>query len=237
MAEEPERFSGGCGSRLRRQVNAAINRLTARGMVFRLWECLFAGNIAGQGRCAQWDRFVPVSVVCAGQYGTSLFWLWIRTVPMGVYFRRSRGFGKSDSIAARVLENVSQLPLRIFYRSWRIIYIGLKRRGKKQVGGRIAGKNSIPGCRGRIEVAGVEWCDTTGRYLLRWCWAENHHDVSEARILLSETSNIYDGSSYTADMAVQNVVGMPSGVQPRYLFITEVALAGAEVINGSSDWW
>jgi urocanate hydratase len=35
----------------------------------------------------------------------------------------------------------------------------------------------------------------------------DHHDVSGADSPYRETSNIYDGSRYTADMAVQNVIG------------------------------
>ncbi|MBQ1214170.1 MAG: urocanate hydratase, partial [Tidjanibacter sp.] len=35
----------------------------------------------------------------------------------------------------------------------------------------------------------------------------DHHDVSGTDSPYRETSNIYDGSSYTADMAVQNVIG------------------------------
>ena len=35
----------------------------------------------------------------------------------------------------------------------------------------------------------------------------DHHDVSGTDSPYRETSNIYDGSQYTADMAVQNVIG------------------------------
>jgi urocanate hydratase len=35
----------------------------------------------------------------------------------------------------------------------------------------------------------------------------DHHDVSGTDSPYRETSNIYDGSSYTADMAIQNVIG------------------------------
>ena len=35
----------------------------------------------------------------------------------------------------------------------------------------------------------------------------DHHDVSGTDSLYRETSNIYDGSAFTADMAVQNFVG------------------------------
>jgi urocanate hydratase len=35
----------------------------------------------------------------------------------------------------------------------------------------------------------------------------DHHDVSGTDSPFRETSNIYDGSRYTADMAIQNVIG------------------------------
>ena len=35
----------------------------------------------------------------------------------------------------------------------------------------------------------------------------DHHDVSGTDSPFRETSNIYDGSGFTADMAVQNVIG------------------------------
>jgi len=35
----------------------------------------------------------------------------------------------------------------------------------------------------------------------------DHHDVSGTDSPYRETSNIYDGSRYTADMAIQNVIG------------------------------
>ncbi len=35
----------------------------------------------------------------------------------------------------------------------------------------------------------------------------DHHDVSGTDSPFRETSNIYDGSKYTADMAIQNVIG------------------------------
>ena len=35
----------------------------------------------------------------------------------------------------------------------------------------------------------------------------DHHDVSGTDSPYRETSNIYDGSAFTADMAVQNVIG------------------------------
>jgi urocanate hydratase len=37
--------------------------------------------------------------------------------------------------------------------------------------------------------------------------SRDHHDVSGTDSPFRETSNIYDGSAFTADMAVQNVIG------------------------------
>jgi len=37
--------------------------------------------------------------------------------------------------------------------------------------------------------------------------SRDHHDVSGTDSPFRETSNITDGSAYTADMAVQNVIG------------------------------
>ena len=38
-------------------------------------------------------------------------------------------------------------------------------------------------------------------------FGRDHHDVSGTDSPFRETSNIYDGSSFTADMAIQNVIG------------------------------
>jgi urocanate hydratase len=37
--------------------------------------------------------------------------------------------------------------------------------------------------------------------------SRDHHDVSGTDSPFRETSNVYDGSAFTADMAVQNVIG------------------------------
>ena len=55
----------------------------------------------------------------------------------------------------------------------------------------------------------------------------DHHDVSE-QILHIETSNIYDGSQFTSDMAIHNVIGDSFRGQLGYLFTTEVVLDGAK---------
>ena len=61
---------------------------------------------------------------------------------------------------------------------------------------------------GRIKIAeafnsAIAAGDITGPIIL----GRDHHDVSGTDSPYRETSNIYDGSSFTADMAIQNVIG------------------------------
>ena len=61
---------------------------------------------------------------------------------------------------------------------------------------------------GRIKIAeafnkAIEWGEISAPVVL----GRDHHDVSGTDSPYRETSNIYDGSKFTADMAVQNVIG------------------------------
>jgi urocanate hydratase len=83
---------------------------------------------------------------------------------------------------------------------------------------REAGKNNLvvgsqarilyADCEGRIKIAAafneaIRKRKISGPVVL----GRDHHDVSGTDSPFRETSNIYDGSSFTADMAVQNVIG------------------------------
>lgn len=61
---------------------------------------------------------------------------------------------------------------------------------------------------GRMRIAeafnkAIEWGEISAPVVL----GRDHHDVSGTDSPYRETSNIYDGSQFTADMAVQNVIG------------------------------
>jgi urocanate hydratase len=61
---------------------------------------------------------------------------------------------------------------------------------------------------GRIKIAlGINKAIKEGRISAPVVLGRDHHDVSGTDSPYRETSNIYDGSKYTADMAVQNFVG------------------------------
>ncbi len=61
---------------------------------------------------------------------------------------------------------------------------------------------------GRIEIAlGLNNAIRSGQITGPIVLGRDHHDVSGTDSPYRETSNIYDGSKFTADMAVQNVIG------------------------------
>jgi urocanate hydratase len=61
---------------------------------------------------------------------------------------------------------------------------------------------------GRIEIASAfNTAISNGEILAPVVIGRDHHDVSGTDSPYRETSNIYDGSKFTADMAVQNVIG------------------------------
>jgi urocanate hydratase len=63
-------------------------------------------------------------------------------------------------------------------------------------------------CKGRTGIAAAfNDAIRTGAISSPVVLGRDHHDVSGTDSPFRETSNIYDGSAFTADMAVQNVIG------------------------------
>ena len=59
-------------------------------------------------------------------------------------------------------------------------------------------------------------------------FGRDHHDVSGTDSPYRETSNIYDGSQFTADMAIQNVIGIALEVLPGLAYTMVVVLVGVK---------
>ena len=63
-------------------------------------------------------------------------------------------------------------------------------------------------CEGRTKIAtAFNKAVKDGRLSAPVVLGRDHHDVSGTDSPFRETSNIYDGSQFTADMAIQNVIG------------------------------
>ena len=208
MAENPDEFRKHVQASLCRQV-AAINRLAANGMYFFDYgnAFLLQSKRAGADICTEDGKFRYPSYVqdimgpMFFDYGFGPFrWVCTSGDPADL--------AKTDEIAARVLEEIMKnSPDEI----------------KEQMADNIhwiveAGRNQlVVGSQARILYA-----DAEGRAKIALAFNEairkgeitrpivlgrDHHDVSGTDSPFRETSNIYDGSQFCADMAVQNVIG------------------------------
>jgi urocanate hydratase len=64
----------------------------------------------------------------------------------------------------------------------------------------------------------------------------DHHDVSGTDSPFRETSNIYDGSQFTADMAIHNVIGDSFRGATWVSIHNGGGVGWGEVINGGLEW-
>ncbi len=115
---------------------------------------------------------------------------------------------KTDAIAARVLEKLKEnAPAEIQSQLQdNIHWIKTAKHNKLVVGSkaRILYADAV----GRIEIAkAFNDAIAEGAFSGPVILGRDHHDVSGTDSPYRETSNIYDGSQFTADMAIQNVIG------------------------------
>ena len=208
MAEEPEKFKEYVRESLRRQV-AAINRLTERGMYFFDYgnAFLLEASRAGADIMDEHGKFRYPSYVqdimgpSFFDYGFGPFrWVCTSGTP--------EDLAKSDEIAAAVLEEIyAEAPDEIKGQLRdNIHWIREAGRNKLVVGSqaRILYADSLG--RTRIALAFNE-AIARGEISAPIVLGRDHHDVSGTDSPYRETSNIYDGSQFTADMAVHNVIG------------------------------
>ena len=210
MAEQPDLFKKKVYASLRRQVDA-INKITARGMYFFDYGNAFLLT-AGRAGADIWDK---------EREGKFRYPSYVQDIMGPMFF--DYGFGPfrwvcssckaedlavTDRLAAEVLDDMlKNAPDDI----------------KGQLADNLhwireAGKNHlVVGSQARILYA-----DAEGRTKIALAFNDairrgeisrpvvlgrDHHDVSGTDSPFRETSNIYDGSQFCADMAVQNVIG------------------------------
>jgi urocanate hydratase len=208
MVDEPKRFKEAVYASLRRQVKA-INGLVKQGMYF--WDY---GNafLLESGRAGA-DVFQ--------KDGTYRYQSYVQAIMGPLFF--DYGFGpfrwvctssdpkdlaETDRIAAAVLEQlVEESPREIRGQLEDNLHWIREAEGHRMVVGSQA-RILYADCQGRIAIAAafnkaIREGKISGPVVL----GRDHHDVSGTDSPYRETSNIYDGSAFTADMAVQNVIG------------------------------
>jgi urocanate hydratase len=208
MAAEPERFREMVQASLRRQVEA-INRHTAHGTYFFdygnafLLESSRAGADITDGRGGfRYPSYVEdiMGPVCF-DYGFGPFrWVCCSCDPADL--------AKTDTIASETLEKLmKESPDEISQQmSDNIHWIHEAGQNRLVVGSQA--RILYADARGRMMIAqAFNDAIASGVISAPVVIGRDHHDVSGTDSPFRETSNIYDGSRFTADMAVQNVIG------------------------------
>ena len=208
MAREPEKFKEAVQETLRRHA-AAINKLTAEGMYFFdygnafLLEASRAGaDIVKEDGTFKYPSYVQdIMGPLFFDYGFGPY-RWVCTSS------KPEDLAHTDKLAAQVLEDIlkdapeeiqSQLKDNIHW---------IKEAGKNQLVVGSQARILYADAQGRTEIAlAMNRAIREGKISAPIVLGRDHHDVSGTDSPYRETSNIYDGSSFTADMAIHNVIG------------------------------
>ena len=208
MAEEPEKFKACVQESLRRHA-AAVNRLADKGMYFFdygnafLLEASRAGaDILNEGGKFKYPSYVQdIMGPLFFDYGFGPFrWVCMSENP--------EDLAKSDAIAAKVLREImAEAPEEIQGQMMdNIRWIEEAGHNKLVVGSQA--RILYADCEGRTKIAlAFNEAIRKGEISAAIVLGRDHHDVSGTDSPFRETSNIYDGSQFCADMAVHNVIG------------------------------
>ncbi len=208
MAAQPELFKEKVQASLRRQV-AAINRLTARGMYFFDYGNAF---LLESGRAG-------ADILKAD--GTFRYPSYVQDIMGPMFF--DYGFGPfrwvctsgdaddlatTDRLAAQVLEEMMQTAPADIHGQLADNLHWIKEAGRNHLVVGSQARILYADCEGRTKIA-LAFNEAVRSGLLKApvVLGRDHHDVSGTDSPFRETSNIYDGSQFCADMAVQNVIG------------------------------
>lgn len=208
MAEEPERFREAVRASLRRHV-AAINRLSACGMYFFdygnafLLESSRAGaDILKADGTFRYPSYVQdIMGPLYFDYGFGPF----RWVCMS---ERPEDLAKSDEIAVNILKKELETAPEEIQGQLNDNIHWIEEAGRNHLVVGSQARILYADCEGRTKIAlafneAIRKGEITAPIVL----GRDHHDVSGTDSPFRETSNIYDGSRFTADMAIQNVIG------------------------------
>ena len=208
MVEQPERFCEHVFESLRRQV-AAINRLTARGMYFFDYgnAFLLMASRAGADIMKDEKHFRYPSYVqdimgpMFFDYGFGPFrWACTSCDPKDLEL--------TDALAADVLADMLKTAPEDIQGQLADNLHWIREAGRNKLVVGSQARILYADAEGRIRIAlSFNKALREGRISAPIVLGRDHHDVSGTDSPFRETSNIYDGSQFCADMAVQNVIG------------------------------
>ena len=208
MADDPAAFKEAVQASLRRHV-AAVNRLTAKGMYFFdygnafLLESSRAGaDIMGPDGKFRYPSYVQdIMGPMYFDYGFGPFrWVCLS--------ERPEDLALTDRLAMQVLGEIAATAPEEIAGQMRDNIRWIDEAGRNHLVVGSQARILYADCEGRTKIAlAFNEAIRDGRLKGPVVLGRDHHDVSGTDSPFRETSNIYDGSQFTADMAVQNVIG------------------------------
>lgn len=211
MAENPELFKEKVQESLRRQV-AAINKHAAKGTYFfdygnafllessRAGADVLAKN-PSYGREFRYPSYVQdiMGPLCF-DYGFGPF-RWVCTTG------KPEDLKRTDDLACRVLEEMIKTAPEEIQQQMKDNIHWIKEAQENQLVVGSQARILYADAEGRMKIAEAFNNAIRNGELGPVVLGRDHHDVSGTDSPYRETSNIYDGSRFTADMAIQNVIG------------------------------
>ena len=208
MAEEPEKFQEQVFASLRRQV-AAINRLTAMGMYFFDYgnAFLLMSSRAGAEIMKDENHFRYPSYV-QDIMGPMFFDYGFGPFRWACTSCEAKDLEVTDQLATQVLASMLETAPGDIHGQLADNLHWIREAGKNHLVVGSQARILYADSEGRIRIA-LEFNKAIreGRISAPVVLGRDHHDVSGTDSPFRETSNIYDGSQFCADMAVQNVIG------------------------------
>jgi urocanate hydratase len=209
MAENPEAFKEKVQESLRRQASA-INRHTAKGTYFFDYGNAFLLEASRAGAAVMAENEIDFRYPSYVQdilgpmcfdYGFGPF-RWVCTSG------NSEDLRKTDQIAAQVLKEIMKGSPDSIQQQMQdnITWIEEAEKNRLVVGSQA--RILYADAEGRAKIAAAfNDAIAKGEISAPIVLGRDHHDVSGTDSPYRETSNIYDGSKFTADMAIHNVIG------------------------------
>ena len=208
MADDPVRFKEAVQASLRRHV-AAINRLADKGMYFFdygnafLLESSRAGaDILRPDGSFRYPSYVQdIMGPMYFDYGFGPFrWVCMSQDP--------EDLAKTDALAVKVLQEMAATAPKEIQGQMHDNIRWIEEAGRNHLVVGSQARILYADCEGRTKIALAFYeAIRKGEIKAPIVLGRDHHDVSGTDSPFRETSNIYDGSQFTADMAIQNVIG------------------------------
>lgn len=208
MANEPKAFKHAIQDTLKRHA-AAVNKMAAKGMYFFdygnafLLEASRAGaDIMKNDTEFKYPSYVQdiLGPMCF-DYGFGPFrWVCASNDP--------KDLAITDRIATEVLEEMAKTSPPEITQQMQDNITWIKAAGENKMVVGSQARILYADAEGRMKIAeAFNQAVASGELSAPIILGRDHHDVSGTDSPYRETSNIYDGSQFTADMAIQNVIG------------------------------